>query len=170
MNAVLSPPYDKLAHFAGNLATCLETGVGVEQSLKTASLSLSGTRLAPALEVSLTRVKRGTSLAEAFAAIEWGLPTFFVPMVQAGEQTGRTDEALRHLERHCRLLIAPSNALRNVWLVPLGNLSADIYPHHGELRRPFRRDDIDVATAYLDDLKMATVYGQLSQEVRNRGT
>lgn len=119
MNPLLSPPYDKLAHFAGNLATCLEAGVGVEQSLKTASRSLDGTRLAPALQVSLTRVKRGTSLAEAFAAIEWGLPTFFVPMVQAGEQTGRTDEALRHLERHCRLLVAPSNALRNVWLIPL---------------------------------------------------
>ncbi len=119
MNAVLSPPYNKLAHFAGNLATCLEAGVGVEQSLKTASRSLGGTRLAPALQVSLTRVKRGTSLAEALAAIDWGLPSFFVPMVQAGEQTGRTDEALRHLERHCRMLVAPSNALRNVWLIPL---------------------------------------------------
>lgn len=119
MSSVLSPPYDKLAQFAGNLATCLEAGVGIEQSLKTASRSLGGTRLAPALQVSLTRVKRGTSLAEALAAIEWGLPTFFVPMVQAGEQTGRTDEALRHLERHCRLLVAPSNALRNVWLIPL---------------------------------------------------
>ena len=119
MNSVLSPPYDKLAHFAGNLATCLEAGVGIEQSLKTASRSLRGTRLAPALQVSLTRVKRGTSLAEALAAIEWGLPTFFVPMVQAGEQTGRTEEALRHLERHCRMLVAPSNALRNVWLIPL---------------------------------------------------
>ncbi|MDA1053289.1 MAG: type II secretion system F family protein [Planctomycetota bacterium] len=116
---MFTPPYDKLAHFAGNLATCLEAGVGVEQSLKTASRSFGGTNLAAALQVSLTRVQRGTSLAEALAAIEWGLPTFFVPMVQAGEQTGRTDEALRHLERHCRLLVAPSNALRNVWLVPL---------------------------------------------------
>lgn len=119
VNSLLSPPYDKLANFACNLATCLEAGVGIEQSLKTASRSLGGTRLAPALEVSLMRVRRGNSLAEALAAIEWGLPTFFVPMIQAGAQTGRTDEALRHLERHCRLLVAPSKALRNVWLIPL---------------------------------------------------
>lgn len=116
---MLSPPYDKLAHFAGNLATCLEAGVGVEQGLTTASRSLAGTRLAPALQVSVSRIKRGMSLTEALAAIEWGLPIFFVPMIQAGEQTGRTDEALRHLERHCRLLVAPTNALRNTWLVPL---------------------------------------------------
>jgi type II secretory pathway component PulF len=58
-------------------------------------------------------------MAEALAAIEWGLPTFFVPMIQAGEQTGRVEEALRHLERHCRLLVAPTNALRNAWLLPL---------------------------------------------------
>ncbi len=112
-------PYEKLAHFAGNLATCLEAGVGVEQSLKTASRSLAGTWLAPALQVSLTRVAKGATMAEAMAAIEWGLPKFFVPMIQAGEQTGRVDEALRHLERHCRLLVAPTNAFRNAWLVPL---------------------------------------------------
>ncbi|MEO8494818.1 MAG: type II secretion system F family protein [Planctomycetota bacterium] len=117
--ALLSPPYDKLAHFAGNLATCLEAGVGVEQSLKTASRSLAGTWLAPALQVSRTRVSKGSTMAEALAAIEWGLPTFFVPMIQAGEQTGRIEEALRHLERHCRLLVKPANALRNVWLFPL---------------------------------------------------
>lgn len=116
---MFSARYDKLAHFAGNLATCLEAGVGVEQSLKTASRSLSGTRLAPALQVSLTRVSKGATMAEALAAIEWGLPKFFVPMIQAGEQTGRIDEALRHLERHCRLLVAPTNALRNAWLLPL---------------------------------------------------
>ena len=28
------PPYEKLARFAGNLATCLEAGVGVEKSLE----------------------------------------------------------------------------------------------------------------------------------------
>lgn len=116
---LLSPPYDKLAHFAGNLATCLEAGVGVEQSLKTANKSLAGTWLAPGLQVALTRVSKGSTMAEALAAIEWGLPTFFVPMIQAGEQTGRIEEALRHLERHCRLLVKPTNALRNVWLVPL---------------------------------------------------
>lgn len=75
--------------------------------------------MAPALQVSITRLKKGTSLTEALAAIEWGLPRFFVPMVQTGEQTGRMDEALRHLERHCRLLVAPSNAMRNAWAVPL---------------------------------------------------
>lgn len=112
-------PYDKLARFAGNLATCLEAGVGVEKSLENANRSLARTPLAPALRVSLSRVAKGSTLAEALAAIEWGLPPFFLPMIQAGEQTGRVDEALRYLERHCRLLIEPTKALRNVWLIPL---------------------------------------------------
>lgn len=116
---MFAPRYDKLAHFAGNLATCLEAGVGVEKSLQSAGRSLARTPLGPALQVSLTRVSKGVTLAESLAAVEWGLPKFFVPMIQAGEQTGRVDEALRHLERHCRLLVAPTNALRNAWLLPL---------------------------------------------------
>jgi type II secretory pathway component PulF len=110
-------PYDKLARFSGNLATCLEAGVGVEKSLENANRSLARTPLAPALRVSLSRVAKGSTLTEALAAIDWGLPAFFLPMIQAGEQSGRVDEALRYLEQHCRLLVEPTRALRNVWLM-----------------------------------------------------
>lgn len=116
---MFSPPYEKLSRFAGNLATCLAAGVEIDKSFENAKRALKHTPLAGGLEVAQTRIAKGTSLAEALAACEWGLPPFFVPMVQAGEQTGRVDEALRYLERHCKLLVKPSQALRNVWMIPL---------------------------------------------------
>lgn len=116
---MLSTPYEPLSRFASNLATCLESGVDMEKSLENASRSLARTPLASSMQVALTRVSKGASLTEALAAAEWGLPKFFLPMIQAGEQTGRVDESLRYLERHCKLLIKPSQAIRNVWLIPL---------------------------------------------------
>jgi type II secretory pathway component PulF len=116
---MLAPPYEKLSRFAGNLATCLESGVEIKKSLETAKRSLAHTPLAGAMEVVVMRVDRGDSLATALAAAEWGLPPFFVPMVQAGEQTGRVDESLRYLEHHCKMIAGPAQALQNAWLLPL---------------------------------------------------
>lgn len=116
---MFSPPYDKLSRFAGNLATCLEAGVDVDKSFENASRSLKQTRLAGGLIVAQSRIAKGASLAEALAACEWGLPPFFVPMIHAGEQTGRVDESLRYLERHCKLLVEPTKAVRNAWMIPL---------------------------------------------------
>ena len=116
---MFAPPYEQLSRFAGNLATCLEAGVETTKSLENAARSLAGTPLSGAMQVALTRVGKGTSLAAALAAVEWGLPPFFVPMIEAGEQTGRLDESLRYLEHHCKLLAGPARTLRNVWLLPL---------------------------------------------------
>jgi type II secretory pathway component PulF len=58
-------------------------------------------------------------LAAALAAACPGLPPFFVPVIEAGETTGRLDDSLRFLETHCRLLARPAAAVRNFWLIPL---------------------------------------------------
>jgi type IV pilus assembly protein PilC len=112
-------PFEKLGRFAGNLATCLEAGVAVEQALKSSKRSLSQTRFGGAIEVAEIRVRQGASLHDALATEAAPWPRFFLPILGAGEQAGRTDEALRFLERHCKLLAKPANAIRNAWLAPL---------------------------------------------------
>jgi len=69
-------------------------------------------------------VRRGESLTAALTASCHGLPPFFVPVIEAGEVTGRLDDSLRFLETHCRLLARPATALRNFWLVPLAVILA----------------------------------------------
>ena len=69
-------------------------------------------------------VRRGESLTSALTSSCHGLPPFFVPVIEAGEVTGRVDDSLRFLETHCRLLAHPAAAMRNVWLVPLAVIVA----------------------------------------------
>jgi type II secretory pathway component PulF len=112
-------PFEKLGRFAGNLATCLEAGVDVEKALKSSKRSLGSTRFGGAIEVAEIRIREGASLHDALATEPAPWPLFFLPVLDAGEQAGRTDEALRFLERHCKLLVRPANAIRNAWLFPL---------------------------------------------------
>lgn len=112
-------PFEKLGRFSGNLATCLEAGVSIEQGLKSSKRSLAPTRFGGAIEVAEIRVRQGASLHEALAAEAAPWPSFFLPILAAGEQAGRTDESLRFLERHCKLLAGPTRAVRNAWLFPL---------------------------------------------------
>ena len=56
---------------------------------------------------------------EALATEPAPWPRFYLPILAAGEQAGRTDESLRFLERHCKLLAGPAHAVRNAWLFPL---------------------------------------------------
>jgi len=112
-------PYEKLGRFAGNLATCLEAGIGIEQSLNSSRRTLGPTRFGGALEVAKLRVRQGATLHEALAAEAAPWPAFFLPILGAGERTGRTDESLRFLERHCKMLAGPAHAIRNAWLFPL---------------------------------------------------
>ena len=47
------------------------------------------------------------------------LPSCFLPLVAAGEETGQLDQVFHYLAEHCRLLARPTRALRNVWLAPM---------------------------------------------------
>jgi type IV pilus assembly protein PilC len=116
---MIEVPYEKHARFSGNLATCLEAGVSVEQGLKSSKRSLGPTRFGGAIEVAEIRVRQGATLHDALATEAAPWPHFFLPILDAGERAGRTDESLRFLERHCKLLVGPAHAIRNAWLFPL---------------------------------------------------
>jgi type II secretory pathway component PulF len=115
-------PYKHLARFAGNLATCQEAGLGMVESLKSTRRSLANTHLSGEMDIVFARVEKGAPLFEAISVAKRSLPAFFVPMIEAGEQTGRLDESLRYIEHHCELLAGPASAMRNVWMYPLAIL------------------------------------------------
>ena len=110
--------YEQLGHLSYNLATCLSAGIALPQAFRTTTKSLAKTNSAAWIEVA-DRLDHNESLAEALQAVEPRLPPFFLPLVAAGEETGRLDEIFRYLADHCRMLARPTRALRNVWLGPL---------------------------------------------------
>lgn len=112
-------PYEKLGRFAGNLATCLEAGVGIEKGLRSSKRSLGPTRFGGAIETAEIRVRQGATLHDALATEAAPWPPFYLPILDAGERAGRIDESLRFLERHCKLLARPATAISNAWQLPL---------------------------------------------------
>ena len=71
---MFSPSYEHLSRFAGNLATCLEAGLDMAQSLKTTRRALVNTRFGGAMNEALMRVQKGETLSEALSAAERGWP------------------------------------------------------------------------------------------------
>jgi len=116
---LLFPPYQELSRFSGNLATCHETGLALVRSLETSGQALTRTSYREAVEAAIDRVRAGEELSTALDNHDARWPPFFIPLLEAGERTARLDEALRYLERHCRLLAGPARAVRNAWLYPL---------------------------------------------------
>lgn len=117
--AARDPKYDSLSRFAHDLGMCLRTASELTRGLEICIKSLQGTRLGDAWSNSVTAIRGGATLEESLRPGEEYLPAFFLPVVKAGEQAGRLDEAFSFLESHCRLLAGPASAVRNLWFMPL---------------------------------------------------
>lgn len=117
--------YEQLGHLSYNLATCLAAGIELPRAFRTATRSYAA-HDKETWEAVAERLEVGDSLADALRMIEHRLPPFYLPLIGAGEQTGRLAEVLHYLATHCRLLARPRQALRNVWLVPLSVYLAGI--------------------------------------------
>lgn len=112
-------PLERLAHFCQNLGVCLRAGLDVATSLKTCTRSAADSGLGQIISQAAEITAAGMSLSEALAPWRERFPAFFLPVLRCGEQSGREEEALAYLERHCRLLAEPARAMRNTWLAPL---------------------------------------------------
>ena len=112
-------PLERLAQFCMNLGVCLRAGMDVPASLKTCTRSSVDSELGQIIERAAERTAAGMSLADALEDERQRFPAFFLPVLRCGEQSGREEETLAYLERHCRLLVEPARAMRNTWLAPL---------------------------------------------------
>ncbi|TWT82603.1 Type II secretion system protein F [Planctomycetes bacterium CA13] len=114
-----APSYDALARFSHDLGTCVRSGVDIVRGLELCLKAFCRTRLGDCWSGAPDAVRRGSSLSDALSGGADYLPAFFLPVIKAGEQSGRLDEALEFLESHCRLLSGPAAAIRNLWVFPV---------------------------------------------------
>lgn len=112
-------PLKDLAAFSGNLATCLEAGLSVPDAMETCTRSSPNQLLRSFGGRAAEKIRQGAPLSEALEGMAIHLPRFYLPVMRCGEQSGRTDEALRYLQQHCEMLEKPHQVARSLWLVPL---------------------------------------------------
>jgi len=112
-------PYRELSRFAGQLATCHRAGLDLARSLEINARIFTKPKFRRAAEHAIVRVRDGAQLSAALASAPVRWPPFYIPILEAGELTGRVEESLRYLEKHCQLLDGPARAAENAWLYPV---------------------------------------------------
>jgi type II secretory pathway component PulF len=110
---------EQLSHLFGNLATCISAGLDIPTSLNTCQRSSPSPLLKEILTDAAKQTAAGMKLFDALELHKSRFPTFVLPAVRCGEESGHLDQTLRYLESHCRLLIGPTRTMRDMWLVPL---------------------------------------------------
>ncbi|HTI99046.1 MAG TPA: type II secretion system F family protein [Dongiaceae bacterium] len=104
--------------FSDSMALCLSSAMPVRQALATSSRSLCSRQLQKIIPLALAQCDAGASLSEALAAGEKYFPRHYLPLVRAGETTGRLVEAFRLLAQYERRVAPSVRLVRNTWLYP----------------------------------------------------
>ena len=120
--AIRGHDYRLLAQFSHDFGTCLRSSGDVERGLDLCLKPIRRTPIGKHWQESVEKLHAGSTLAEALAPAKEFLPCFYLPVVAAGEDSGRLVESFEYLERHCRLLAGPASTLRNLWAYPLAIL------------------------------------------------
>ncbi len=97
----------QLSRLSWSMAITFSTGMDVREAIR---LSLSSTNHGHYLDhirPIIASVERGESLYEAFAATG-GYPTYFLDVLQSGEQSGRLAESMEHLSKQLKDQVAQS--------------------------------------------------------------
>ena len=118
LRIVRGVPYAELSRFAHDLGTCYRTGVDMPRAMELTVRCLKSTPVGRSLSGASDAIRSGQSIASALSPAASALPPFFLPVIGAGEKSGRLDEAFAFLEEHCKLLAGPAAAIRNLWLIP----------------------------------------------------
>jgi type IV pilus assembly protein PilC len=84
-----------LARFAGTLASLVQAGVPILESLDIVSDTAGNRTLADAIQSAKAGVREGRGLADMLREHEEVVPSLVVQMVEVGEQTGALDGMLR---------------------------------------------------------------------------
>ena len=116
---LIGPQYKRLARFSADMRTCLHSAIDVARGLELCLKPLANSALGQSWASAAGQVRKGSSLTDALRPGEKLTPPFYLPVVEAGESSGRLVEAFDFLERHCNLLAGPAAAIRSAWLYPL---------------------------------------------------
>lgn len=92
----ISPLFEKLdlARFSRTLATLMQSGVPITQSLAVSTVALSQDKFIPLKNALISDVKKGESIAATFRKHPQHLPQMMLSMIATGEKTGTLDKIL----------------------------------------------------------------------------
>jgi len=102
-----------LAQFFHNLYQSVRAGVPLRDALET--IARTPTPLSPVAQHAAKRIAAGVPLSQALAETGVAFPPYVIPLVQAGEQSGKLDEALGYLADHFQ-------REHRIWLITWGAL------------------------------------------------
>ena len=105
--------------FANSMATCLSSGLTPKRSLELSAAGTQSKALREVIRVALGRCDQGMAISEVLEPGVRVFPYFFLPVIRAGETSGRLVEAFQLLDHHCRRIGPSMRLVRNTWLYPL---------------------------------------------------
>jgi type IV pilus assembly protein PilC len=105
--------------FADSMATCLSSGLTPKRSLELSGARSRSNALREVMGLALKRCDQGMAVSEALEPGVRVFPHYFLPVVRAGETSGRLVEAFQLLSRHCYRIGPSVRLVRNTWLYPL---------------------------------------------------
>ena len=122
--ALRGTDYRSLAQFSHDFSVCMKTVADVEKALKLCIRPIRSTPIGKRWSDAATTIRQGGTLTDALQPAGEVLPDFYLPLVAAGERSGRLAEVFQFLEEHCKALCGPLATLRHTWLFPLAILVA----------------------------------------------
>jgi type II secretory pathway component PulF len=110
---------DALSRFAFCMATCLRTALPPQRALELSATTVQSRALGHAVRAAIRAVERGERIADALQTHARCFPGFVLPVIRAGELSGRQVEAFQLIYEHSERLKLPMTVVRNTWLYPL---------------------------------------------------
>jgi type II secretory pathway component PulF len=105
--------------FADSMTACISSGLPVKKSLELSGARARSKALREVIRAALKRCDQGMSVSEALEPGVRVFPRYFLPVIRAGEASGRLVEAFQLLYHYCYRIGPSVRLVRNTWLYPL---------------------------------------------------
>lgn len=108
-----------IERFCDVMAHCLRAGTEMPRAVELAGGRSDSPVLRRITAQAVEGIRGGDTMAEALEAGRHDFPRFVLPVVRAGEESGRLEEAFAYLRDFCHKLIPTRRIVRNAWMYPL---------------------------------------------------
>lgn len=98
-------PIKEIVGFTNQLATLLESGVSILNSLETIQIYTKSKALKKTIQALSNDISRGAQFSEALANYPQHFPEFYTSMVIIGESSGRLPNALRDINKFLQMKV-----------------------------------------------------------------